>query len=477
MGKEVSHAHFSPKDEARFLEKLQAETELLRAWFDSEKFYFDRPTLGLELEAWLVTPDFVPAPLSEEFVAKVNHPFVVPEISRFNFELNSDPYALSAHVFSQMEKDLAKLWKQCEDKAQAMGLKALIIGTLPTLRDHMLTMDQLTPKKRYFALNERVMQLRQGEPICLDIEGKDHVHLVHQDVLTECAATSMQIHYSIPTDLAAKYYNASIISSAFMAAVTANSPFFMGQEVWDESRLGVFEQSVNLRMSRSGHQVKERVGLGSGYVKESVMELFDENLKCYELLLPDVDENAQENKLEHLRLQNGCIWRWNRPLIGFYPDGKPSLRLEFRVPSAGPTLKDVMANMVLQIALVEVFVKMDKIEERLPFSKARANFYQAARFGLDARIEWFDGIKVSLQELLFQELIPLCHQALMGLGVHEKEIHHYLWEIIEPRIRSGQNGASWQKAFVHTHGSRFQELLESYHKFQKENLPVHLWSV
>lgn len=477
MGKEVSHHQFTKHDEEQFLAKLTAETRLLRDWFSQKRFHFEQNTLGLEMEAWLVTPDFVPAPLSDEFVDMVNDPLVVPEISRFNFELNTEPYPLGAHVFSKMEKDLSRLWKKCENTAEKMGLKALMIGTLPTLRDHMLTMDQLTPKKRYFALNERVMKLREGEPINLILEGKDQVHLVHHDVLTECASTSMQIHYSVPEELAARYYNASVVSSAFMAAVSANSPYFMGQEVWDESRIAIFEQSVNLKITRSGHEVRERVGLGSGYINQSLMELFEENLKFYEPLLPDVDVTAHEEKLEHVRLQNGCIWRWNRPLIGFDAAERPCLRLELRVPSAGPSLKDSIANMALQIALLEVLMKVENMEERLPFESVRQNFYEGARFGLNAKINWLDGKKVGLQEVLFQELLPLCHQALLDIGVHEKEAYHYLLEVIGPRVKNGQNGAAWQKAYVHNHGTRFQELLESYHQFQKENLPVHQWSV
>ncbi len=477
MGKEILHDHFSVEDELVFLEKLKAETSLLDRWFKSKKFHSNGATLGLELEAWLVTPDFVPSPKASDFVKSVDNPLVVPEISCFNFELNTEPYPISSHVFSSLENDLSQLWKKCDEEARLMGLKTLMIGTLPTLRMHMLSLEQLTPHKRYMALNNRIMQLRSQSPVELDIQGRDQVRISHDNILVECAGTSMQIHYSIPIHRAAKYYNASIISSAFIVAASANSPFFMGKEVWDESRIAIFEQSVNVMTSDARGKRNDRVSLGLGYVKNCLMELFTQNLESYGLLLPEINEQAELGDLEHLRMQNGCIWRWNRPLIGFDQEGRPCLRLELRVPSAGPTIKDIVANMVLQIALIEYLVEIDNLEEKIPFEKAQENFYQAARHGLDAKIYWTNGKVVRLQELLFQEILPACLSSLENLGIEHSEAHYYLHEIVASRIKSGQNGANWQKAYVHTHGSRFQELLETYHHFQNQNLPVHHWKV
>jgi gamma-glutamyl:cysteine ligase YbdK (ATP-grasp superfamily) len=476
MGQEIKHTHFSLEDEKNFLQKFKQENDLLRTWFLQKKFKNSEHTLGLELEAWLVTKDFIPAPVSDQFVDKVKHPFVVPEISKFNFELNTDPFVIAPLVFSKMEHELLTLWKACEKHADEMGYMAVMIGTLPTLRDHMLTLDCLTPKKRYFALNEQLMKMRDQQPIEIHLSGKDEIHLSHKDVMTECAATSMQVHYSIKLEDSVKYYNAAIISSAFMAAVGANSPFLMGKELGDETRISVFEQSVNFKTNYKKN-VPDRVGLGSGYVQNSLMELFDENFDQYPVLLPDVQNNVQIHRLEHLRLQNGTIWRWNRPLIGFFPDGSPSLRLELRVPSAGPTIKDVVANMVFQVALLEVLVKIKDIEKLIPFETAKKNFYEACQFGLDAKIFWTDSRKENIQDIIFNKLLPECAKELHNLGIHDSDINTYLGDVIKPRIKSGQNGANWQKAFVHTHGVRFQEMLQKYYSYQVKNIPVHLWEV
>ncbi|MCP4913585.1 MAG: hypothetical protein GY909_10735 [Oligoflexia bacterium] len=477
MGQEISTTSFSKEDHELFHQKLREETKILKSWFDNRVFTTDHPKCGLELEAWLVSENQRPIAQSHSFLEKLNHPLVVPEISKYNFELNSKPFEIKGNVFSHLESETLNIWKKCTDTAESLNLRSFIIGTLPTLRDHMLTMECLSTQKRYFALNNQVMKLRENKPIILDLEGKDWIHVEHDNVITECAATSLQIHFGVNQDNAKKYYNASIISSSLIAALCANSPYLYGQELWEESRIPIFEQSVNLKSFRKANgESATRVSLGNGYVKNSILELFLENLDGYPSLLPECNDN-DANWLDHLRLHNGTIWRWNRPLIGLSDEGKPTLRLEFRVPSSGPSITDSIANMVAQIAFVEAIADIENIEEKIPFEVAKENFYKACKYGLNADITWVDGRKVNIQELLYNELIPIGREKLKKYNIDEKDIQKYMDDIIHERAKSGQNGSYWQKSFVSTHGARFQEMLEMYYQFQKENIPVHLWKV
>lgn len=477
MGQEISSTSFGDNEEQIFRQKLREETKILKRWFDQGLLDHGPRKCGLELEAWLVTNDFIPAPFSDKFIDGLTHPLAVPEISKFNFELNSDPYIFDKKVFSLLEEKTQTLWEKCEHQAEKMNLKALMIGTLPTLRDYMLTMDHLSPQKRYFALNERIMHLKNGAPMIIDIEGKDSIHLKLNDVLTECAATSLQIHFGVNQKEAPRYYNASVIASSFIAAIGANSPFFYGKELWDETRVTIFEQSVNLKSFRKkSGQFATRVGLGNGYVHDSLMELFLENLDGYPVLLPEV-MNSDPEWLDHLRLQNGTIWRWNRPLVGLSKLGRPNLRLEFRVPSAGPTIRDAISNMAMQIGLVEYFSQIDDLENKLSFDLAHSNFYQACKFGFDASVHWVDDKVHNIQNLLLSEIIPRVKDALSEQGIDDSDILKYIGQTIWPRVQSGQNGALWQKGFVHTHGPKFQEMLELYYQFQRKNIPIHEWSL
>jgi hypothetical protein len=56
------------------------------------------------------------------------------------------------------------------------------------------------------------------------------------------------------------------------------------------------------------------------YARESILECFEANRTRYPVLLPAVMDEPPES-LAHLRLHNGTIWRWNRPLIGFDEQG------------------------------------------------------------------------------------------------------------------------------------------------------------
>ena len=479
MGQEIKRPQYNAQDEAFFREKLREETKVVKRWFDEKAFSKNPPQCGLELEAWLVTRDFIPAPQSDLFLKELSHPLIVPEISKFNFEINSHPVEIKGHVFSQLEKEVLGIWKKSEQFAESKGLRAILIGTLPTLRDYMLTMDYLSPQKRYFVLNKRIMKLREGLPIKIDIRGVDRVSVEHHNVITECAATSLQIHFGVTQENGPKYYNASIVASAFMAAACANSPFFYGKELWDETRIPIFEQSVNLKSFRkiSGRHAT-RVGLGNGYLRHSLFELFIENLDGYRILLPD-HEDSSPTRLNHLRLHNGTIWRWNRPLITppTKEGGPPALRLEFRVPSSGPSIKDAVANVALQLALVEYFYHIENLEDLIPFNVAEKNFYSASQKGFSANVQWIDGKKYNIQGLLLNTILPEAQKLLLKWPLEFDEVEKYLHYILASRFRSGQNGAFWQKSFVDTHGFRFQEMLEMYYDFQKENLPVHLWHV
>lgn len=478
MGDEIKDQSFSEESERDFLEKLREETKILGRWFKEENFTKDPPMVGLELEGWLVTKDFLPAPKAPKFLRTLNHELVVPEISQYNFEINSLPLLGGGDLLLKLEQHLLSLWKEVEVAAKDNELIPLLIGTLPTLRDYMLSLEYLTPGNRYTALNQRVMESRGGRPLTLDIEGKESLYFKQETVITECAATSLQIHYGVSLSRAKDFYNASIIASCFMAAVGANSPYFFGHDLWAESRIKIFEQSVeSFSFRRSSGQYARRVSLGSGYIRESLFELFLENLDGHPVLLPQLFTEKGPEDLAHLKLQNGTVWRWNRPLVGLDSNGVPSLRLEFRIPSAGPSIVDAIGNVALQIALVEFLQSIENLTKKIPFEWAKRNFYNACRLGLEAEVSWIDGKLYPIKSLLLLEILPKCEEKLRELGYRESDIQRYLKEVIGKRVETGQNGTQWQRKYVSEKGKRFQELLESYNHWQKENLPVYSWGV
>jgi gamma-glutamyl:cysteine ligase YbdK (ATP-grasp superfamily) len=472
MGSEVTQRFFEAEDFSRFRELLDEETALLKKMFAEDAFSKRGDVAGFELEAWLVDSAGNPLPDNERFLSALNSPLVVPELAKFNIELNGSPCALTGKVFSRLHEELTATWRRCVDTAAALGCQVITIGTLPTAKAELFVDANMSEMLRYKSLNDRVMALRDGRHLDINIEGDDCLALIHHDVMLEAATTSFQIHLQCPPHTAVRDFNASLIASAPLVAVGANSPFLFGHALWDESRIPLFEQAVDV-----GERNKPRVTFGTDYVHESLFEIFEENRVDHMILLPMV-QDAPPSRFNHLRFQNGTMWRWVRPLLGFDFDGQVHLRIEQRVPSAGPTLKDCVANAAFYYGMVRGFgLQKNAPEADLSFSDARDNFYSAARYGLNARILWFDGKRHredNLRRVIVDEYLPLATRGLASLDIPSSEINEYL-DIIGARADGGQNGAAWQRRWMTMNQGSLHDLVQAYRELQDTNQPVHTW--
>jgi len=422
MGQEISLSSFDRADFERFSQRLEEETRLLAGLCAASRLSEDGFVAGFEIEAWLLDHGFFPNPINQQFLAKLAHPLVVPELSRFNVELNCDPLPLSGDVLRRAETALTGLWRHCNAVAHGFDANMVMIGTLPVIRDEDLTLANLSPLERYRALNAEILRQREGRPLVVDIAGEDHLRSEHRDVMLEAAATSFQIHLKTPAALASRYYNASVVASAPLLAACVNAPFLFGRRLWQETRIPLFEQAVSICPPGAEICPAGRVGFGRHYLRQSLAELFLENLKDHPVLMPELSEEPPAN-LFHLRLHNGTIWRWNRPLIGFDDDSTPHLRIEHRVVPAGPSVLDTIANAALFYGLVQsLATDAQPPESRLPFDRAYANFYAAARDGLRARLVWLDGRESTARDLLQQELLPVARRGLESLGIAAEDI-------------------------------------------------------
>ena len=470
MGDEIARRHFNAEDFTRFRRHLDQETELVGNLFAHDGFSHRGDIIGFELEAWLVDQAGQPAADNEAFLDKLGNPLVVPELAAFNIELNGSPCAMTGRVFARLYDELAATWEACQQNARDQNLQLAIIGILPTISPTLLNSGSMSNMVRYQALNDRVLALRNGEPVEVDIEGADTLRLSHDDVMLEAATTSFQIHLQCQPNVAARTYNAALAASAPMVALAANSPFLFGKSLWQETRIPLFEQAVSV-----GPRTPARVSFGSGYADQSLFEIFNENLVEHPILLPS-PTGEPAHKLSHIRLHNGTIWRWNRPLLGFDFDGQPHLRIEHRVVPAGPTIADCIANAAVYLGLVRALVDAQTpIETDLDFAAARYNFYAAARQGLDAPLRWRHGMR-SARELLLEELLPEASAALARLDIPDDDIDRFLG-LVTQRVESNTNGAVWQRRWVEKYGADFGALTNAYVEAQESGAPVHEWSL
>ncbi|MEA3492308.1 MAG: glutamate-cysteine ligase family protein [Campylobacterota bacterium] len=470
MGTEIDKTEFRDESWFEFFSRLEDETQLIGQKFSEGKCSERAAMGGFEIEAWLTDREMNPMPLNMEFLKQLDSDLATMELAKFNYELNNTPHRLCGDVFSKFADEMHQTCGEANATARDMGLRSVTIGILPTVKSSDFCLGTMSWMKRYRALNKQIFKERFGRPVELDIIGdKEELKLQHKSVMLEAAATSFQIHTQVPFGEAHHYYNASILASAAMVAVSANSPFLFGKQLWHETRIPLFEQSVDTGEGQS------RVSFGSGFLKDSILECFRENIEAYDILLPILfDEDTEE--FAHLRLHNGTIWRWNRPLVGFDSDGTLHFRVEHRVMAAGPSLVDMLANAVFYFGVMEILSReYSRAKFTSSFAEAEDNFYRAARYGLDASTLW-EGESVAIKRLILDTLLPMAKQGLKKLGINTVQSDYYLG-IIGERTASGQNGAAWQLAYVKQYGRDMQKMSDAYWHHQQTGKPVHKWEV
>lgn len=467
MGEEISKVHFEERDFAEFQQRMATELALLRNWERERRFAYEEPTAGLELEAWLLDAEGRPAPDNGQFLESVSRESVVPELAKFNFELNVQPQLVRGNGLLQMQQELLSTWQACGEIAARLNLRTTCIGTLPTVTREMLCAANMTPRFRFAALNRQVFRMRRGQPLELNIEGIDCLHTQHLDVMLEAAATSLQVHLKIPLERASRYFNAFTIASAATVATAANAVWLFGKRLWHDTRIAVFEQAVD-----TGHRLR-RVSFGEAYASPDFLGLLEATARDYPPLLPVTLSDPPET-VPHLRLHNGTVWRWNRPLIGFEPGGAPHVRIEHRVMSAGPTAIDMFANMALAIGLAHSLAgQAPAPESQLPFAAAKSNFYEAARYGLAAQVTW-QGRPWVLKELLLEQWLPLAWDGLVDLSV-DATLIETAREVLTERVQSGRTAAVWQLDADRRHHGDVFAILADYLACQATKKPVHEW--
>ncbi|MDE0412542.1 MAG: glutamate-cysteine ligase family protein [Gammaproteobacteria bacterium] len=456
MGEEISHRYFDADHFSRFRQKLDNETRHIATLFENESFSTRGDILGFELEACIVDSAGRPASINKELLAE------------FNVELNGSPVSVSGKVFSRLHDELRNTWITCCESAIRCNARLISVGILPTIEPDILDSSRMSDMVRYHALNDRILALRDGAPLHIAICGLEELLMDHHDVMLEAVTTAFQVHLQCKPENSVSDFNASLVASAPIVALSANSPFLFGKSLWCESRIPLFEQAISV-----GKKYPSRVSFGKDYIHHTLFEIFQENQSVHPILIPYVQDEPIE-KLAHLRFQNGTIWRWNRPLVGFDYDGQPHIRIEHRVIPSGPTIIDCVANCAAFYGFVRGLANLEApIEERISFSVAQANFYAAAKDGLDAKIVWTDG-ETPVRKLILDSLLPMAREAFESMEIPSAEIDEYLG-ILHARAETGQNGASWQRAWVEKHGADFEGLVQAYMDLQETDKPVHTW--
>jgi gamma-glutamyl:cysteine ligase YbdK (ATP-grasp superfamily) len=491
VGQEVEAAVFSREDRQRYRQKVRTCLDVFARMLSESRFDSDPRSFGLEIELNLTDEAGDPAMANARALDAIADADFQTEIGQFNIEINVPPRKLEGAVFSELEDAIRGSLNRADERARTVGAHMMIVGILPTVREEHLTAEVFSAGHRYSHLNEQIFAAR-GEDLEISIAGVERLSTFSDTIAPEAACTSVQLHLQVDPDGFADHWNAAQAIAGPQVAVGANSPFFWGRELWRETRIALFEQATDTRPEELKAQgVRPRVWFGERFIT-SIFDLFEENVRFFPALLPECDpedpvevlERGGTPRLAELKLHNGTIYRWNRPIYDTVGE-RPHLRVENRLLPAGPTVVDICANAAFYYGLVRALVEEERpLWTRMSFSAAEENFHAAARDGLEARMYWPDVGEVPVSELVLRRLLPAAHAGLESAGVDAKARDRLLG-IIERRCVTMQNGAAWQADTFHRlYEEKKLDRLEAlrrmtvlYRELMHANDPVHEWPV
>lgn len=488
MGEKTLSAEADKATLRRFTQHVLGDLRALEQIMADGLIEHDVRRIGAEQEMFIVDGRWRPALAARDVLAALGDRHFTTEIALFNLEANLDPLVFGGDCLRRMETALDGLVAQARAAAAPQGLDIVLAGILPTLRKSDLGMESMVPEPRYYALASALDRLRGGA-FEFHIKGVDELILQHESVMLEACNTSFQTHFQVAPSEFPNLYNVAQVAVGPVLAAACNSPLLFGRRLWHETRIALFQQSIDTRSSMDHLRERSpRVTFGSRWVRRSVLELYREDVGRFRALLAaDLTEDpfavlaaGQTPKLQALTLHNSTVYRWNRACYGV-TDGKPHLRIENRVMPAGPTVLDEVANAALWFGVVcGLSDAHPDITAVMRFDDARMNFRVAARHGLRAQFHWLGHETIPAQTLICDRLVPLAAEALASRGIDAADVERYLG-VVDRRVRAGVNGAEWVlrsfdgMAPYGSLGARLNAITAAMIARQKEGKPVHEW--
>ena len=472
--------------------RLQDSVVALERMVDEGMFCAQADSCGFEIELDLVDPLGRPRPVNDPVLAAMDRRDFQPELGRFNLELNVEPRPLHGPALSRTDAEVAGTMQAATAVARTWGARVIAVGLLPTLHAEDLTAARISDRSRYPVL-DAVMAATRQHRISFTIAGHERLDVETETIAVQAAATSLQLHLQVPVEDFARYYDAAQSLAPVQVAAGGNSPYLCGRRLWHETRIPLLEQSLDVRVGgATDADHPPRVWLGDRWTR-GPLDVLADNVVRYpplvRLLEPEdpLTELAAGRvpRLHELRLHNGTIWRWNRPVYDVQ-HGYPHLRIENRVLPSGPTAVDMVANAAFFYGAVRALADGPPARERIEFPDLVADLHRAARQGLAAQLNHVaPGRRGSsdARTLVLDSLLPLAAEGLDAWGVDPADRDRYLG-VIEQRVRTRRTGSDWQVATVAAVQSRgtgreaaLRELVRRYVENARTGEPVHTWPV
>lgn len=448
MGEHAIESKQSREERQNFLHHLLNDLKALEFMLKNNMIEKGIQRIGAEQEFCVLDQYFSPSLKGPDILKQINNEQFTTELARFNLEINLNPFEFTGDCFNQLEEELRTLLDRAHDVAHSNGSKVLLTGILPSISPAELSIDYMTPNPRYYLLGDIIRDIR-GSDFELHIQGIDELIIRHDNILFEACNTSFQMHLQIDPDEFVDQYNWAQAISGPILALCSNSPLLFGRELWAETRIALFQQSIDTRDKETGIRERQsRVYFGKDWIRNSVLDIYEDDISRFPLLLTtEVEDSLEQVKndevpaLKALAMHNGTIWKWNRPCYGV-GGGKPHLRIENRYIPSGPSIDDEIANTALWVGVMKGMPEEYKeIWKKMEFEEARENFHKASKSGMEIGISW-NGEVCTAREFGLDFLLPIARKGLEKVKVKSSDIDHYLG-IIEERLSKSRSGSRW----------------------------------
>ncbi|MEL7146868.1 MAG: CBS domain-containing protein [Bacteroidota bacterium] len=460
MGEHNLNTKTDKKARQAFTRHLLNDIEALEEMLKDGKIESGITRIGAEQEFCLVNKkSWRPTTTANSVMKSANDPHFTSELAKYNLEINLDPLELKDNAFSLLETQLNELLQKAHEAAAEHDSRVVMSGILPTITTKEMDLNYMTYSARYFALNEMLTKLKSGD-FHVQLFGVDELLIKHDSMMYEACNTSFQMHLQIDPDDFMSSYNWSQAIAGPILGLSVNSPLLFGKELWQETRIPLFQQSIDTReVSYVLKDQQARVSFGDSWATGSIADFYKNEICRYRIILSrEIEESAlsaladgRPPKMQALNLHNGTIYRWNRPCYGV-GGGKAHLRIENRYIPSGPSVSDQLANFAFWVGLmVGRPAEYDDIHEKMDFCNVKANFVKAARYGSETQMHWM-GKMVPLKKLVTSHLLPIAREGLKKMNIREEDSNRLL-DIIEKRI---------------TKGTPAQWMIESYRQLKKK---------
>ena len=488
MGEQNLNTRTDKKARQEFTRHLLEDIEALETMLREGHIESGITRIGAEQEFCLVNKNWRPTTTASSVMKSVDDPHFTTELAKYNLEINLDPLELKGDAFSSLEKQLNELLQKAHAAAALHDSKVVMSGILPTITTTEMDMDFMTYSARYFALNEMLTRLKAGD-FHVQLFGVDELLIKHDSMMYEACNTSFQMHLQIDPDDFMSAYNWSQAIAGPILGLSVNSPLLFGKELWQETRIPLFQQSIDTReVSYVLKDQQARVSFGDSWATGSLADFYKNEICRYRIILSrEIEEsaltalaNGRPPSMQALNLHNGTIYRWNRPCYGV-GGGKPHVRIENRYIPSGPSVQDQMANFAFWVGLMMGRpAEYDDIHEQMDFCNVKDNFVKAARYGSETQMHWL-GKMVPLKKLVSGHLLPIAREGLKKVNIRQEDSDRLL-DIIEKRI-DNRTPAQWMIKSYRQLKKKVKvdkaliALTKAIYDNQQTGKPAHQWRV